>query len=259
MTLDFGNHDDAALIRDLESKIDGMIEEYNQHVLPVSNNAIIENLLDSGRVVDESVIVGPTTSGSSRGRDLDTIPRINLKTRRIRSPRIEQFRRVSAEGPAPQIQAGATTPAHERLTLVWQSNPLTRRHLNIPTGANTNSTGSMLFGKGALSGIDQRHYFRNEVFANLDWRFDTTPGREHMERAEARFQFVIRDVNYGVFTLRISHNSRTDTAAYQQRNSMTQLHWEDARTLVAREDLISRTMYLYRNEVDTGLFVMEID
>ena len=117
----------------------------------------------------------------------------------------------------------------------------------------------MLFGKGTLSDIDQRHYFRNEVFANLDWHFDTTPGREHMERTEAQFQFVIRDVNYAVFTLRLSHNSRTDTAAYQQRNSMTQLHWGDARHLVAREDLISRTMYLYRNEVDDGLFVLEID
>ena len=80
-----------------------------------------------------------------------------------------------------------------------------------------------------------------------------------MERAEARFQLVIRDVDYGVFTLRLSHNSRTDTRAYEQRNSMTQLHWGEARPLVAREDLLGRTMYLYRDEVDDGLFILEID
>ena len=80
-----------------------------------------------------------------------------------------------------------------------------------------------------------------------------------MERAEARFQLVIRDVNYGVFTLRLSHNSRTDTRAYEQSNSMTQVHWGEARQIVAREDLLDRTMYLYRDGVDNGLYVLEID
>jgi hypothetical protein len=117
----------------------------------------------------------------------------------------------------------------------------------------------MLFTKGAMDDIDQRYYFRDEVFSGLDWHHDTAPGKEHMERAEAQFRLIIRDVDYGVFTLRLSHNTRTDTAAYEQNNSMTQLHWGEARPLVAREDLLDRIMYLYRDETDPDLFVLEID
>ena len=139
-----------------------------------------------------------------------------------------------------------------RTTLVWQSGPLTRRALTIPVGARTNPTGSMLFTKGAMDAIDQRHYFRDQVFGDLDWQ----PDPPHYERAAAQFELIIAGVDYGRFELRISHNTRTDSKAYRQRNSMTQLHWGDARPLVARTDLLGRTIYLYRSE--TG-FVLEIE
>ena len=210
-------------------------------------------------MIDESLTVAPTPSGSSRNRDLDTVSRMRLKSRPVARPRIVQFRQLEGEAPALPAPAGAAAPAHERLTLVWQSNPLSRRDLTIPTGEGTNRTGSMLFGRGAWDGIDHRHYFRDTVFANLDWNFDPAPARQHIERAMARFQFIIRDVNYAVFTLRLSHNSRMDTASYAQGNSMTQLHWGVARGLVAEEDLLLRTLYLYRDEVNDGLFVLEID
>ena len=261
MEMEMGVPENMTFVADLEAKIDDMIAGYPSHVFQVIDDAMVERLLDSGRVIDESERPAPATSGSSRRRDLDTVPRMNLNTTPIVRRRPAPFPRVleDATTPEPPVPAGASAPVRERLTLVWQSNPLSRRHLTIPRGATTNQTGSMLFGKGALEDIDQRHYFRDQVFASLDWQFDAAPRTRHMERAEARFQLVIRDVNYGVFTLRLSHNSRTDTRAYEQSNSMTQLHWGEARQSVAREDLLGRTMYLYRDGVDNGLFVLEID
>ncbi len=259
LTLDLDDEENTALADELEEKIDGMIAEYEEHVFVVPDEAMIQRLLDSGRLIDESLVAAPTPSGASRDRDLDTVPRMKLKTRAILRPRVPSLPAPPAPAPPAPAPAGIAAPVRKRLALVWESSPLTRRYLTIPTGENTNPTGSMLFAKGAMKDIDQRHYFRDEVFAGLDWHFDTAAGREHMERAEARIQLVIRDVDYGVFTLRLSHNSRTDTRAYEQRNSMTQLHWGEARPLVAREDLLGRTMYLYRDEVDEGLFVMEID
>jgi len=259
MALELGEPDNVALVTELENKIDGMIAEYDEHVFPVPDDALIQQLLAAGRVVDESVVLAPTPAGSSRNRDLDRVSRMRLKTRAIARPRVERFPAPAAVAPAVLAAAGVAAPVRERSNMVWESTPLTRRDLTIPTHAQTNPTGSMLFTKGALEDIDQRHYFRDEVFANLNWRFDTAPGRGHLERAGARFQLVIRDVDYGVFTLRLSHNSRTDTRAYEQRNSMTQLHWGGARPLVAREDLLGRTMRLYRDQVTEGLFVLEID
>ena len=261
MEMDLAEAKNASLIEDIEAKIDGMIAEYPEHIFQVVDNAMIESLLVSGRVVDERTRPANTASGSSTNRDLDTVPRMNLHTWPITRHRSAPFPRELDDGAIPQLPepAGVATPIHERLTLVWQSNPLTRRHLTIPTSEGTNPTGSMLFGKGAVDDIDQRHYFRDEVFANLIWQFDTAERTSHMERARARFQLIIRNVNYGVFTLRLSHNSRTDTSTYEQSNSMTQLHWEGAHDLIAREDLLDRTMYLYHDGVGDELFVLEID
>ena len=261
LTLDPNQSDDEDFIARLEDQIDAMISEFPENVLQIFDYAAIEDLLASGRVIDESIDQGPTTSGSSRRRNLDTVPKMNLNTRLITPPPVNPFREESeaVATPSTATPLGVLTPVRERLNLVWKSNPLTRRDLSIPVSSNTNPTGSMLFKKGALQNIDQRHYFRDEVFADLDWQFDTAKRREHFERAEGRFQVVIRDVNFGVFSLRISHNTRTDTKAYIQKNSMTQLHWGTVRELVGKEDLLERTLWLYSDRVDSGLFLIEID
>ena len=259
--MDLAEAENASLIADLEAKIDGMIDEYPLHVFRVVDDAMVESLFDSGRAVDESIRQAPTTTGSSRGSELVTVPRMNLKTRRIARHRPKRIRQGAEDRAAlqPSTAGAAATLVRDRLTLKWRSKPLMRRHLTIPTGKTTNQTGSMLFGKGALKNIDQRHYFRDEVFASLNWQFDTSERARHIERADARFHLIIGDVDYGVFTLRLSHNTRTDTRAYEQSNSMTHLHWGEARHIVAHEVLLGRIIYLYRDSVEDGLYVLEID
>ena len=255
LTVSLEDPDNSSFLAGVESKIDGMIEEYRENVFPVSDDLLIQQLLDSGRVVDESIPAAPNPVSSARNRDLDTISKMKLRTRPMRR---QQVRRLSTE-PLPTRSEPAAS-VRERWHLVWQSRPLTRRDLNIPTGSRTHATGSMMFSKGALESIDQRHYFRDEVFHRLDWKFDAAPRNQHMERARARFWLVIRDVDYGIFTLRLSHNSRTDTRAYEQRNSMTQLHWgREALRMIAREDLLGRIMFLYHDEGRAESFILEID
>ena len=43
----------------------------------------------------------------------------------------------------------------------------------------------MYFTKGRMIDIDQRHYFRNTVFASLKWKHDPKPSLSHLERATA--------------------------------------------------------------------------
>ncbi|WP_203529607.1 phospholipase D family protein [Pseudodesulfovibrio sp. JC047] len=249
LTLKMDDSENRDLKSELESKIDGMISEYNKNVFQINDNASIQQLFDSGRVVDESVTRPPTISGSSNNRDLDTIGKMNLKNQLVTTSPVLG---VTPTG-------GTTISGRSNLINVWESGPLVRRDLTIPTGTNTNPTGSMLFKKGAMEGIDQRHYFRDQVFNELDWRLDTTSGTLGKEQAEAQFQLVIRDINYGIHDLRLSHDSRTDTRTYEQRNSMTRVHWGSAKPIIAREDLLGRTLTMYRNELYHGVFVIEID
>ncbi|WP_347268692.1 phospholipase D family protein [Paracoccus sp. (in: a-proteobacteria)] len=274
LLLDLKVGDDAAFVADVEGKIDGMIGGFPQHVIEIADQAAIEALLRSGRVVDERVVTAPTPGGSSGNRDLDAVPKMQLNKKSLQLGAVPQLgggpaapvaapAAAPAPAPAPPVPAPApvppAAPVADHLQLVWQSNPLTRRPLNIPTAAATNPTGSMFFTKGQTANIDQRHYFREEVFGALPWAHDTAAGKEHLERARARFRIVIKDVNYGVFEMQLTHDSRLDSPAYAQNNSLTQLHWGDVKPLVAKEDLLDRTLYLYRDEEQPDLFVIEID
>lgn len=261
---------DAAFLADLEGKLGAMIADYPEHVIRAVDAAQLADLFRSGRLVDERKARPPEPAGSSVDRALDTIPRMNLRTVPLPVAPVAAppaFPPVAPPAAPPPVAPVALPPVappavpvpRDRLEQVWESNGLTRRHLNIPTAANTNPTGSMLLGVGAWEGIDQRHYFRNEVFAALHWVPDPAPARAHIERAEVHIRLVIKDVDYGMRTLQLSHNTRTDTAAYEQNNSMTSLHWGDAKPIVAHEDLLGRVMKLFRETDDPTRFTLEID
>jgi HKD family nuclease len=258
LTLPLSEPDNSAFVSELEGKIDSMLSEYDEHIFEVNKDKV-EELFATGRIVDEVIVRAPKPTGSSKNRDFDTVPRMKLRTTPVARPKVAALAITSSNAPASPPVSPTPISVGLKPKLVWQSSPLTRRYLNIPTGAKTNPTGSMLFTKGMMEEIDQRHYFRDDVFAGLNWANDTDPRRKHLERATAKFQLVIRNVDYGVFELRLTHNTRTDTASYEQSNSMTQLHWGTAHSLVAREDLLERTLSLYRDESDPGLFVLEID
>lgn len=248
---EFDVADDAVFLHDLESKLDALISDYPNHVIRAVDATQLADLQRAGRLIDERKRRPPEPAGSSTDRSLDAVPRMPLHTNPVNVAR-------PAPPPAPPV-APAAPVARARLEQVWESKGLTRRHLNIPTGANTNPTGSMLLGVGAWEGVDQRHYFRDEVFAALEWEPDPAPARAHIERAETVMRLIVKDVDYGERSIHLSHNTRTDTAAYQQRNSMTGLHWGEAKPLVAHEDLLGRVLKLYRETDAPTRFTLEID
>lgn len=142
--------------------------------------------------------------------------------------------------------------------LLWESGPLTERDLNIPKGSNTNPTGSMLFKKGETKGIDQRHYFRDEVFSNLNWTNENNITTPHLERAKAFFIIIIDGINHGSFHLTITHNTNTTSRSYQQKNSMTSISWGDAKKIIAKEELIGKSAKLYSTDHQDE-FILEIN
>jgi hypothetical protein len=131
---------------------------------------------------------------------------------RVAPLRVLPLRVTAAPGPAapgPAAPGPAATPvaappvatpaalASPTWNVLWRSGALSERDLNIPTGSNTAVTGSMLFKQGRWPHIDQRHYFRDEVFGDLDWTPDSRPSRAHLERARAEFNIIVNGVDRG--------------------------------------------------------------
>ncbi len=141
--------------------------------------------------------------------------------------------------------------------MIWESGKLTERDLNIPKGLNTNPTGSMLFKKGKTKEIDQRHYFRDTVFSSLKWKLDSKPETSHLERTKAIFNIVIDGEDSGTYKLTLTHNSRTDTRSYEQKNSMTSISWGAAKSVITNARLIGKSAFLFKT-IKGAEFILEI-
>jgi HKD family nuclease len=260
ITLDLGDARDRAFVEQTTHTFDELLRRFPLHVFRIANDAAADELFEDGRLVDETIIRAPLVTSAVRKGNRDPLPRMNLH--HVAHPR---GMRPIGRPPAPrrgERRAGRGVPAPalpiSDYYLVWQSNPLTERDLNVPTGPTTHRTGSMLWKKGAMEGIDQRHFFRDQVFEGLLWQADAK--RQHLERARATFELAVKNLNYGKFTLQLTHNTLQNTASYRQNNAMTQLHWGDAALpVVARRDLLGRTMFLYRKDTNPPEFLIEID
>ena len=171
--------------------------------------------------------------------------------------------KAAAKSKAGSGTAGKAKPAKAAassvdLELVWESKPLTRRDLTIPSESGTHATGSVNLDKGLLpTEVDHRHYFREDVFPSLSWKPTNKSGA--VEVAYARFQLVVKGVSHGEFDLRIAHTTSKTSASYKQNNAMTRLSWGPARDHIAQPSLIDRTLSLYRDNADENRFVLEID
>jgi HKD family nuclease len=266
VTLDLHDDNDRIFVEQTISAFDELPRTHPQHVFQINDDAEADALFEDGRLADETVILAPSVLSAVRSGERDALPRMSLN--RVVRPRLRiRGRRGSTSKQRGPARAGgrrviarpAPTPALPitEYSLVWESNALTERDLNVPTGATTHRTGSMLWKKGATEGIDQRHFFRDEVFDTTIWTAD--PKHAHLERARASFEIVVKNLNYGNFMLQLTHNTDKESRSYEQKNAMTQVHWGLALPVVARRDLLGRTMYLYRKDTNPPEFLIEID
>lgn len=271
---DLGNTTDRELVESIEASFDAAQAEHPDNIIQITTTAQLDAQHEIGLLLDEMAASPPRPCSSGTSPSNDTTPRIKLKIAPIFSS-ITAAKRAAkkavakaAAAPAAILLAkGKAAPAQQgeeqgptegvELELVWQSKELKRRDLNIPEeGRNTNPTGSINLDKGRLpEDVDHRHYFREEVFDSLDW----SPSTSTVDEAFARFQIVIRGVDYGAFDLRIAHTTSTNTRSYEQRNAMTRLSWGLARSHVANPMLIGGRLSLYRDKANPKRLLLEID
>lgn len=255
LSLDPAEEAEGQMLTDFEAQLDGLAAAHPRNVFEV-NNALIDELLDSGRLVDEMALPPPRPTTSAKAGSSDTTPRMKMKVPPLR--KIPKQGKKPAKKPAPPAAAAAVAPTTGvDWELMWISKELTRRDLNIPlAGRNTNATGSINLDKGMMEeSVDHRHYFRESVFAGLQW-----PAKSgQVDVATGSFAITIKGVDHGTFDLNVRHTTSTTSATYKQRNAMTRLSWGEAKDVVQDRTLLDRRMALYRDEANPTHFMIEID
>lgn len=100
-------------------------------------------------------------------------------------------------------------------------------------------------------GIDQTTYFRDSVFAHLNWR-----SIDQKEMASAIFNLEIHGQNHGNFTLQLSHKPSWEA---EQNNYTTGLHWGSAASKIQDRSLIGKTLTLYEAIGENYDYAIKID
>ena len=247
LELDLTNEDDKAFFDDILSSVE-TLEASSPHVFSIRSKKEILALLNDGRIEDERVAPPLVSKGIKKPSNRDDLKRMKLFGREVSGPPVKKTGK--------KIRVSEETKG--KLELIWISKELSERDLNIPSGSNTHATGSMLLKKGKNEGIDQRTFFRHEVFNNLQWQKDTRPGSTHLEKAEVSCELIIKGINCGEFKLKLTHNPRTNTESYKQKNAMTGISWGDAKPVIAKKDLLGRELRLYR-KIGKEAFLIQID
>lgn len=243
----------GATVREIADAVDRWATATDAGVHQVRTSADVDLLLSHGlavtaaarRVIRSHQRGGTTTTGRGTRPVGWRPPQAALE-----SPESEP--EEAAEPIEPEDSSPATTSG---LVLLWQSKPLTRRDLTLPSGAATNQTGSVNLDKGLLAEhIDHRHYFRDEVFEYLRWETRSLT----VDESFGKFELRIDGVSLGVFDLPIRHSTSTTSKTYLQRNAMTRLSWGPMRAHIARPELIGRTLSVFRRDSDPTKFVLTI-
>jgi len=262
LELDLSDENDNKFLNKISSSFFEMAENFPRHVKKIQSFEEIEMMRRSDLLVDEAVDFKNLSKSATNNLEEQILMPLYRQTpistikRKTKTGRIDQLPKIGD-----RIPFGPTLEPHtlsrDEFYLVWQSEELKERDLNIPTGINTNPTGSMYWKKGAYDNIDHRHYFRDEVFSDLAWQIDLKI--PHYERVYAYFHFVINGKYYGGFDLKLSHSNNVESITYKQNNSMTQVSWGVVKGLIAKRSLLGRIMYLYRKETSPPQFLIQID
>ena len=260
LKLDLADGDEKRVVEELVKTFADLPARFPDHVFQIKDAAAADALFAEGRLMDEDLVLAPLVAARVRSGTRDSLPAMKL-TRHAAPKRKQSLVKIQVAPVTTKTATPKAAPAPPMLdpefVLVWESKALTERDLNIPKKKATHAAGSMLWKKGENTGIDQRHFFRDEAFAGLDWKKD--PDVPHYERTTANFQIVVKGLNYGSFSLKLSHNTDRNSKSYKQNNCMTQVHWAGAKGHVARPDLLGRTMSLYRKEGNPPEFLIEVD
>lgn len=237
----------------LEAVFDGLELAHPRNVRAITDTTQIARLQGLGLLVDEDTSPPARTWTTSGKASQDDTPRMKMALTPKRRARRKPAIGVGTSPGGGQVVHGDVAGAD--FEVVWESGPLGRRDLGIPTAANTKRTGSINLDKGALGKtIDQRHYFREVVFSALDWPVVS----QAVDSAPAIFEIVVKGVRCGTHILTVRHTTSTTSKSYDQDNAMTRISWGTAATFVRKEELRDGILTLSRDRNDHKRFVLDI-
>lgn len=200
----------------------------------VASTGDISALLIANEVENEALRAPRASKGRGRGKSASGL---SVKSAARRST---TFKSVFGAPPKPTRAVTSTSAAiAARGPLLWRKNSLSRSDAQLPHG-RSNPTGNLKLSQGGfkVAGrlIDQKTYFRANIFASLPW-IGPVP-----ETAPLPVRLTIRGLFVGAYVLHLSYD-RARVAG--QGNTPTWLHWGNATPVLTAHKVDSLSLEIY--------------
>jgi len=241
--------DGLALLLELKTYYKSLLNFSDPNIFKIDNK-VINNFFLDGIIPDEATRKRNYSKGTSTSTG-NKSKKSKVPMRRI--PKIpSSIFPTKNKKSTPKIVAPAvpvSTPITSK-KLVWQKIKLSKSDAqDVPTG--TAITGNLKLAQARFklgtTVIDQKTYFRNQVFSKLNW-VKTKAHSNTYEEAFGVFNISILGKPIGKFTLKLSHDSFRIAG---QGNTPTWLHWgHSVIPILQKNNLSGKTLNLYEVNQD---------
>ena len=250
LELDLNNQSDSYFVDGFLNGFQDLVVNHPVHCFPVFSGRQIVDLMRQGLLEDEQnpktqTAYGAGKQGSQTSKAaivLPLTPAPKKKTRRQKPP-------IIGGGPV----VGPASPTFGQLVWVKPSLPPSDLQLNqssnVPGVLRLTQAGYQVNGQT----IDQKTYFRSQVFSQLNWTYNTA---KQKDVADVPISLVVAGVYVGDFDLSLSHKPAW---AAGQGNYTTGLHWAGATSHIKHPGLVGRSLKLYEPANVHARFVIEIN
>lgn len=240
LELDLAVPESRALVEAVQAAFERLPTEYPDHCKQLTPDAL-QDLLNSDRVEDEDARPeAPEWPMSGRANALPPRQGEPIPLPPLVRPRAGGRAAVRPAAPRPGVEMGAVA---RRGALVWEKPKLKGTDAQRPPGPASNPTGNLRLAQarykvpGASKPIDQRTYFRHEVFGKCEWEKEGTT-----EYARALFQIVLPGKPPQTFRLQLSHDLKR---VAHQNNVPTLVHWGRATETIENANVVGKKLRLY--------------
>ena len=250
LELDLNDQSDNNFVQGFLNGFQNLLVNHPIHCFPIISGRQIVDLMRQGLLEDErnpktQTVFGAGKQGTQTSKApivLPITPSPKKKTRQPRPP--------AAGGGAVMVSAPPTFGQ-----LVWIKPSLPSSDLQLNQGSNVPGVLRLTQAGFEVNGhkIDQKTYFRNKVFSQLNWTYDAA---KQKDVADVSISLIIAGVYVGDFNLSLSHKPAW---AAGQGNYTTGLHWAGATNHIKQKGLVGRSLKLYEPASAQGSFVIEIN
>ena len=250
LELDLNNQSDSNFVDGFLNGFQHLVANHPLHCFPITSGRQIVDLMKQGLLEDERNPKTQTAYGAGKQGDQTSKSPIDLPltaspNKKARKPKPP----VMGVGPMPV----AALPMFGQL--VWVKPKLPSSDLQLNQTSAVPGVLRLTQAKYKVNGqtIDQNTYFRNHVFSQLNWVYDSA---RQKDVADVPIALIIAGVYVGDFDLSLSHKAAW---AAGQGNYTTGLHWGGATSHIKRPGLIGRSLKLYGPATPQARFVIEIN